>query len=119
MIRGLAIGVLLIWASSAAADTLKLAHHYNANGAGPDGSKYSGTVTIDITSDTTFSIRWDIGGTIYNGFGMRRGTMLSAAFYNDKSSGLVMYEVQGDGLDGNWTFKGESGTGTEHLTPVD
>ena len=72
-----------------------------------------------MTSETTFSIHWDIGGTKYEGFGMRRGDMLATAFSSDKSTGLAMYQVQGDGLDGTWTFKGEDGTGTEHLTPVD
>lgn len=119
MIRQTFAILLIVAASSAAADTLHLAHHYKATGEGPDGSKYSGDVTVEVTSDTTFSIHWDIDGTIYNGFGMRRNDILSAAFASDKAAGLAMYQVQGDGLEGSWTFKGESGVGKEHLTPVD
>ena len=118
MFKFVALAALLV-ASAASAETLKLAHHYNATGEGPDGSKYSGEVTVDVTSDTTFSIRWKIGSTVYKGFGMRHGDMLAAAFYNDSASGVVMYEVDGDALDGTWTFKGERGTGTEKLTPAD
>jgi hypothetical protein len=116
----LATLVFVVFASYAqAAETLSLAHHYKATGEGPDGSKYTGDVKIDITSDTTFSIQWDIGGTHFDGFGMRRNDVLSASFFSGKSAGLVIYEVQGDGLDGIWTFKGENGVGTERLTPAD
>ena len=119
MLSRLTVVVLVLFTSYASAETLQLAHHYKATGAGPDGSQYTGEVTIDITSDTTFAISWDIGGTIYKGFGMRRNDVLAASFFSGKSSGLAMYQVQGDGLDGQWTFKGENGSGTEHLTPVE
>jgi hypothetical protein len=105
--------------SSVSAETLVLAHHYSAVGLNPDGSKYSGTVTIDIVSDTTFTIQWDINGATYQGFGMRRNDSVAATYQIQGEPGLVIYQVQGNGLDGIWAIKGENGSGTEHLTPTD
>lgn len=49
---------------------------------------------------------------------MRRNDILAVTFNSDKSEGPAIYQVQGDGLDGLWTFKGENGSGTERLMPV-
>jgi hypothetical protein len=117
MIRTLATFVFLAVAMAANAETLTLSNNYTATGTNPDGSAYTGTVSVEILSDTTFAIKWNIGGTIYRGFGMRRNDALAATYTIDGEPGLVVYKVDGNGLDGLWAIKGRSGNGTEHLTP--
>lgn len=118
MIRILSTIALLAFASSASAESLTLASKYNATGSNPDGSKYTGVVSIQILSDTTFAIQWSISGTIYKGFGMRRNDALAATYTIDGQPGLVIYQVDGNGLDGLWAVRGENGNGYEHLTPA-
>jgi hypothetical protein len=48
---------LLALAVAARADTLMLAPKYDVAGTNPNGSKYAGTATIEVISDTTFAIR--------------------------------------------------------------
>ena len=103
--------------TTAEAEPLVLAKTYDCVGANPDGSKYTGTVSVDVLSDTTFAIRWDIDGTIYKGFGMRRNNAVAATYLINGEPGLIIYEVQGNGLDGLWAVRGEQGNGSEHLTP--
>jgi len=107
---------LLAW--SACAETLTLASHYKATGTNPDGSAYSGDVKIDVISDTTFSIVWTIDGVKYKGFGMRRNDALAATYEIDGEPGLVIYHVDGDGLNGLWAIRGHNGNGTERLAPA-
>lgn len=99
-------------------DSLTLAHSYKATGTNADGSSYEGTVSVDIISSTTFSIKWTIGDATYEGFGMRRNDALAATYMIDGQPGLVIYQVQGNGLDGIWAIRGKDGSGTEHLTPT-
>jgi hypothetical protein len=35
----------------------------------------------------------------------------------DGEPGLVMYKVDGTGINGLWAIRGHNGSGTEHLTP--
>jgi hypothetical protein len=118
MFRNLVALAFCLIAWSANAETLTLASHYKAAGTNPDGSAYSGDVAIDIISDTTFSIVWTIEGTKYKGFGMRRNDALAATYMIDGEPGLVIYKVDGDGLDGLWAVRGHNGNGTERLTPA-
>jgi hypothetical protein len=103
---------------AAQAETLRLSHRYDAAGTNPDGSKYSGTVTIDIISDTTFAIQWNIGGELYKGFGMRRNDALAATYTMGGEPGLMIYQVDDKGImRGLWAVRGQNGNGTEVLTP--
>lgn len=103
---------------SAGADSLTLAPSYKAAGKNPDGSAYTGTVTIKIISDTTYTVEWKIGDSVLKGFGMRQGDTLAATYMLDGQPGLVVYKVQQGGtLNGTWAIKGESGSGSEVLTP--
>lgn len=117
---GLAVVLALFFfaVSARAADVLQLASSYKAVGKNGDGSGYTGTVTIKIISDTTFSIDWKIGGSVTKGFGMRMNDTLSATYMLDGQPGLIIYKVQGDGsLAGIWAIKGQPGNGSEVLTP--
>lgn len=117
MIKILSALAFLAFATCASAESLTLAPKYDAVGTNPDGSQYHGAVTVQILSDTTFAIQWTINGTVYKGFGMRRNDALAATYTIDGEPGLVIYKVDGNGLDGLWAIRGENGNGTEHLTP--
>ena len=118
MIRALATLALLVFATVANADSLTLAPQYDAAGTNPDGSKYTGTVAVQILSDTTFAIQWTIEGAVYKGFGMRRNDALAATYMIGGQPGLVIYHVDPKGgLDGLWAVRGEDGNGSERLTP--
>src|ERR1700679_4068399 len=84
-----------------AADSMTLASRYDVAGTNPDGSKYSGTASVKVISNTTFMIKWDIAGAVYEGFGMRLNDTLSATYTIDGEPGLVMYKVDGDGINGS------------------
>jgi len=101
-------------------DTLHLSSSYKAVGKNPDGSSYTGTVTVKIISDTTYTIEWKTGDSVTKGFGMRMNDTLSATYMLNGQPGLVIYKLQSDGsLAGIWAIKGESGNGSEILTPQD
>jgi hypothetical protein len=119
MIRAISALAFLVVATAANADTMTLAAHYKAVGTNPDGSEYAGTVAVQILSDTTFAIQWTIDGSVYKGFGMRRDDALSATYTIDGEPGLIIYKVDGNGLNGLWAIRGRSGNGTERLTPSD
>ena len=101
----------------AAAEKLTMASKYDVVGTNPDGSGYKGTANVEVISDTTFTIVWSVGGSTIKGFGMRMNDSLAATYAINGEPGLVIYRVQGDGLDGLWAIRGHNGSGTEHLTP--
>src|SRR5579862_1207210 len=92
-----AVMALFLLVISAHADVLRLAASYKAVGKNTDGSPYTGTVSIKIISDTTFSIEWKIGDSVTKGFGMRMNDSLSATYMLEGEPGLVIYKVQSDG----------------------
>jgi hypothetical protein len=49
---------------------------------------------------------------------MRRNDAVAASYMMNGVPGLIIYQVEGNGLDGLWAVKGEDGGGSEHLTPV-
>jgi hypothetical protein len=104
---------------TASAESMTLASRYDVSGTNPDGSKYSGIASVKVISDTTFTIKWDIAGSAYEGFGMRLNDTLSATYTIDGEPGLVMYKVDGSGINGLWAIRGHNGSGTERLTPRD
>jgi hypothetical protein len=118
MIRAICAVVFLMLTMSARAETLLLAPTYDVVGTNPNGSKYTGTATIDIISDSTFAIQWNIGGAVFKGFGMRMNDALAATYVIDGDPGLIIYKVDDSGtLNGLWSVRGRNGSGTERLTP--
>jgi hypothetical protein len=118
MIRTICAVFVFALATPASSETLKLASTYDEVGTNPDGSTYKGTATVDILSDTTFSIKWTIGSTVYSGFGMRRDDNLAATYMVNGQPGLIIYKVgEGGVLNGLWSIRGQNGSGTDRLTP--
>jgi len=117
MIRTALIGAALLGLAGAAS-ARDLGGNYRANGTNFDGSPYSGTATIEITSDTTCEITWVTGSTTSNGFCMRNQDAFAAGYVMGDSIGLIIYKMMPDGsLNGIWTIAGKNGAGTEVLTP--
>jgi hypothetical protein len=111
MIRTICAVVLLALAAPAAAETLKLASTYDEVGTNPDGSKYTGTATVQIISDTTFSIQWKIGSMVYSGFGMRRDDNFAATYMVNGQPGSNIYKVgEGGVLNGLWRSAARTAT---------
>ena len=118
MIRTICAAFLLAFAVPASAETLKLASTYDEVGTTPNGSTYSGSATIQVISDTTFSIQWTVGNTTFSGFGMRMDDSLAATYVINGQPGLMIYKVgEGGVLNGLWAVRGQNGNGTDRLTP--
>src|SRR5882724_168157 len=106
MIKTICTVLLVGVAMPASAQKLMLAPTYDEVGTNPDGSKYTGTATVEIISDTTFSIRWKIGSATYSGFGMRRDDNLAATYMVNGQPGLIIYKVgEGGVLNGLWAIR--------------
>ncbi|MBV1699211.1 MAG: hypothetical protein KGQ47_12790 [Hyphomicrobiales bacterium] len=113
----LCIFAFLAVALPAGAEPLTLASKYDVVGTNPDGSKYRGTADVNVISNSTFTIKWAIGTSTIEGFGMRMNNSLAATYEINGEPGLVIYRLEGNGFDGLWAIRGHNGTGTEHLTP--
>jgi hypothetical protein len=97
----------------------ELGGRYQIAGKNFNGSTYSGTAEIVVTSRNTCRITWVTGGTTSLGICMRNGASFSAAYRLGQAVGLVIYEIKPDGsLDGLWTIADKSGVGSEMLIPM-
>ena len=102
-----ALFCLLALAVAAHADTLMLAPKYDVVGTNPDGSNYAGTATIEVISDKTFTIRWDTGSSVLEGFGMRMSDWSPRLIPIESAPGLIIYKVDDRGvLNGLWSIRG-------------
>jgi len=105
-------------ATPALAEPEVRAGDYAVKGTNFDGSPYSGTAHIAITSNSTCEIVWKTGGSTSEGICMRDTDSFAAAYRLGDAVGLIIYKINDDGsLDGYWTIAGKSGAGTETLTP--
>jgi hypothetical protein len=115
LLASLLLGLCMI----APASAQSIGGSYTTKGTNLDGSPYSGTVEITLTSETTCAIHWITGGSTSEGICSRNGDAFAAAYVLGNSIGLVVYKVLEDGtLDGLWTIAGQNGNGTEVLTPA-
>jgi hypothetical protein len=90
---------------------------YNVHGTNPNGSTYGGTVQITPTGSSC-RITWQTGSTSSSGICMLANKAFAASYILQGQQGLVVYELQSDGsLKGWWTIAGQTGVGTENLTP--
>jgi len=115
LLASISLGFCMI----APASAQSIGGNYTTKGTNLDGSPYSGTVEITLTSETTCNIHWVTGGSTSEGICSRNGDAFAAAYVLGNSIGLVVYKVLEDGtLDGLWTIAGQDGNGTEVLTPA-
>jgi hypothetical protein len=90
---------------------------YDCSGAGPDGGQYKGTVSI-VKNGAAYNVTWNLGAEVYIGVGLLEGDHLAVGYSEARrgSSGVVVYKVKGETLDGLWAMQGAEKTGTETLT---
>lgn len=94
---------------------------YVVNGVRPDGSKYTGTLSVvslgaDPYDNETYSLTWTIDQKQIIGLGIYHDDLLSAA-YGSQGCGLVSYTLDEDGeLDGTWGDVASQSFGTELIT---
>ncbi|SOE17584.1 hypothetical protein SAMN05877838_2485 [Hoeflea halophila] len=115
----------MIWVGLVAALSLSTAGKaqvatgtYTVEGTNLDGSRYDGTATIELSSETTCHIYWNTG-TESDGICMLYDNVFAAGYvFRNGGVGLVVYQVMDDGtLEGAWTIDGVDGSGTERLIP--
>lgn len=117
--KRLLASALLALSLAAPASAQSIGGNYSVAGTNFDGSPYTGTATITLTSETTCAIAWKTGGTSSEGICMRNDDAFSAGYVLGKDIGLIVYKVMDDGsLHGLWTIAGKNGNGTEVLTPA-
>ena len=82
-----------------AASREKIGGEYFARGTNPDGSSYSGNVSI-TKKDESYKFVWKIGSSTYYGVGVLKGDILTVDW---GQADPVIYKVMPDGtLDGKW-----------------
>lgn len=96
---------------------------YVVNGVDPNGSEYSGTVTIRDAADGGYTVQWIVTGSIQEGSGRLVGDRLSVDWRTvssdrGESTGTATYQVGGDGvLRGERLVDGVAEPGTEEIFP--
>ena len=102
MLKAAIVVASLAFASTAMAGEGDVGGTYDVYGKNPDGSQYTGTAVIDVTTENT----------------CRNGTAFAAGYELSGKAGLVVYEIKEDGsMMGLWTIADQAGVGTELLTP--
>lgn len=115
---GILVGAaMVVFAAPAAAQNV--GGRYQVQGSNFNGSPYSGTAEIVLTSNNTCRITWQTGGQTSQGICMRNNNAFSASYQLGRTIGLVIYEMQPDGsMRGLWTIADQNGIGREVLTPI-
>jgi hypothetical protein len=118
-LRLVAVAAALL-GSVSTAGAQQITGRYQVIGDNGDGSRYSGVAVISGTAGGNCGIRWAITNTPpTQGFCMRQGNVLSAAYKLGESVGLVVYRITDNGvLEGTWTIAGQEGVGRERLIPM-
>lgn len=116
-VRAAVLAAACLAVSVSAASAQGLGGSYRVEGKNFDGSRYSGTAEIVITSNTTCRIDWRIGSDRRRGICMRSGATFAASYRLGDAVGLVIYEIKDGKLEGTWTTADKPGVGTETLAP--
>ena len=89
---------------------------YAGAGTNPDGGTYACDVTIEKRGNV-YGVMWYFDGKPgYEGTGILKGDTFVVGYAGPQGYGVVAYTVKADGsLDGTWTGRGATKTGTEKL----
>lgn len=105
-------------------DETGLSGLYTVNGVGPDGSEYSGTLTvIDTDVPRTYDIQWLVTGARQEGTGTLDGDRLLVEWdlvdnATGDGTGPIEYRIDAGGeMTGTWTVEGFDEPGTEQVFP--
>lgn len=88
-----------------------LVGEYDAAGKNPNGTPYKVKITVEPAGNL-YRFVWSNNS---DGVGIKRGNNVAVGIGGSRC-GFVMYEVQGDTLDGIWGGGGSDKTGTEKAT---
>lgn len=118
-LRIIAVAAALL-GSVSIAGAQQITGRYQVIGDNANGTGYRGVAEITGTAGGNCGIRWAIANTPpTQGFCMRQGNVLSAAYRLGNAIGLVVYRIGNDGvLNGTWTVAGQEGVGRERLVPL-
>lgn len=111
--RLLVVAAALLW-SVATAFAADPSGTYDVQGTSPEGSTYSGTVTITQTGQT-FKMIWKIGGDTYRGTAIGDKDFLAVSYTSGSDTGLALYGADGGNWKGIWTYAGGTKIGSEML----
>ena len=115
----LAAGLALSVAAAAPASAQR-SGVYDVTGNNPDGTPYTGTLTIEQIGLLSFRMQWTIGPDVIDGVGMVSGLSFATAFSlgGGSSPSMGVYELRPNGqLVGQWTTIGAFAAGQETATP--
>jgi hypothetical protein len=102
--RSLFVAAALLW-SVVAAFAADPTGSYEVQGTNPDGSTYSGTVTVTQTGKT-YKVVWQVGGDTFTGTGIGDKDFLAISYVYDKDTGLVLLGSDGGNWNGVWAYAG-------------
>ena len=77
----------------APASAQSIGGNYTVAGTNLDGTEYTGTVEITLTSSTTCVIHWETSGTTADGICSRNDSAFAAAYVLQDAIGLIVYKV--------------------------
>lgn len=94
---------------------------YDIQGTNPNGSAYTGTITITGTTAGYYNVQWNVGDVTTSGIALYEHPTLVIAFGpEDTNYGVVLYtEGIGGNLLGKWATNGGQGLGTEDMSPIE
>lgn len=79
---------------------------YAVSGAGDQGRRYTGTVSIEQTGQT-YHVRWQLdNGEAYDGVGVASGAILSVGWQVGESAGVAVYDFGAQRVVGRWSVIG-------------
>ena len=89
------------------------AHRVSGTNPGREGT-YTGTLVMETIQNVT-AVRWDVGGSVYEGVGLAVEGVLGVA-YGAETCSVAVYRMADGALEGVWTMPGTPGVGTETAT---
>ncbi len=86
---------------------------YRVEGTNPgNGSKYSGTVTVEKTGET-YRVIWVVAGERYVGTGIGNKDFIAVSYRSGNDTGLALYGEDGGNWAGLWTYANGRQVGAE------
>jgi hypothetical protein len=93
------------------------AGRYAVSGKNPDGTTYTGRLTIQKTA-VGYQLTWSIGDLLYTGTGIFVDGLLTVTWRGVDGEGQGVYTRDDQGvLSGTWTVAGQDKPGQETLVP--
>lgn len=102
----------VLWAGPAWA---QVTGTFEVAGQNPDGSKYSGSVSVEPTGET-YRVVWSIQGTRFVGTGIGDRDFIAITYRAGNATGIALMGVEGQQLKGVWSYSNGRKLGAEVWT---